>query len=222
MQALLDNFDRVLQAFWMIIRLTTASGVVALVLGTLLAAMRVSPVPVLRTIGTGYVNIFRNTPLTLILYFCWFGLFSNLGVQFSGNQDRNNFWLAVVGLAVYTAAFVCEALRSGVQTVPLGQAEAARAIGLTFVQNLRLIVLPQAVRAVVAPLGSLLIALTKNATIAGTIGVAETANLMKDLINDNGSQTMGIFLGFAAGFLVLTLPTGYFFGWLARRVAVHR
>jgi glutamate transport system permease protein len=222
MQAFLDNFDKVLQAFWMIIRLTAASGVIALVLGTLLAAMRVSPVPVLRATGTGYVNIFRNTPLTLVLFFCWFGLGANLGVAFSNTQNRNNFWLAVLGLAVYTAAFVCEALRSGVQTVPLGQAEAARAIGLTFMQNLRLIVLPQAVRAVVAPLGSLLIALAKNATIAGTIGVAETVYLMKDLINDNGDQTIGIFLGFAAGFLVLTLPTGYFFGWLARRVAVVR
>jgi glutamate transport system permease protein len=222
MQALLDNFDVVLKAFWMIIRLTVASGVIALVLGTLLAAMRVSPVPVLRTIGTAYVNIFRNTPLTLIIFFCYFGLYANLGVTLSRDLNRNNFWLAVAGLAVYTAAFVCEALRSGVQTVPLGQAEAARAIGLTFLQNLRLVVLPQAVRAVVAPLGSLLIALTKNATIAGTIGVAETANLMKDLINDNGDQTIGIFLGFAAGFLVLTLPTGYFFGWLARRVAVSR
>src|SRR5262249_28629326 len=211
MQALLDNSDQVLKAFWLIVKLTAVSGAVALALGTLLAAMRVSPVPVLRAFGTGYVNIFRNTPLTLIIFFCYFGLYANLGITISHDLNRNNFWLAVIGLAVYTAAFVCEALRSGVQTVPLGQAEAARAIGLTFVQNLRLVVLPQAVRAVVAPLGSLLIALTKNATIAGTIGVAETVYLMKDLINDNGSQTMGIFLGFAAGFLVLTLPTGYFF-----------
>jgi glutamate transport system permease protein len=123
---------------------------------------------------------------------------------------------------VYTAAFVCEALRAGIQTVPVGQAEAARAIGLTFIQNLRLVVLPQATRSVVAPLGSLLIALTKNATIAGTIGVAETAVLMKDLINENGDQTIAIFFGFAIGFLVLTLPMGYFFGWLARKVAVLR
>jgi len=222
MQALLDNSHLVLTAFWLIVKLTMVSGTVALALGTLLAAMRVSPVPVLRAFGTGYVNVFRNTPLTLIIFFCYFGLYANLGITLSKDLDRNNFWLAMVGLSVYTAAFVCEALRSGVQTVPLGQAEAARAIGLTFTQNLRLVVLPQALRAVVAPLGSLLIALTKNATIAGTIGVAETATLMKDLINDNGDQTIAIFLGFAVGFLVLTLPTGYFFGWLARKVAVPR
>ena len=222
MQALLDNRDLVLKAFWLIIKLTAVSGVAALVLGTLLAAMRVSPVPVLRAFGTGYVNVFRNTPLTLIIFFCYFGLYANLGVTLSDDLDTNNFWLGVIGLSVYTAAFVCEALRSGVQTIPLGQAEAARAIGLTFIQNLRLIVLPQAARAVIAPLGSLLIALTKNATIAGTIGVAETATLMKDLINDNGDQTIAIFFGFAIGFLVLTLPMGYFFGWLSRRLAVLR
>jgi glutamate transport system permease protein len=222
MQALLDNRDLVLKAFWLIIKLTAVSGVIALVLGTVLAGMRVAPVPVLSAFGTAYVNIFRNTPLTLIIFFCYFGLYANLGITLSDDLNRNNFWLGVVGLSVYTAAFVCESLRSGIQTIPLGQAEAARAIGLTFIQNLRLIVLPQATRSVIAPLGSLLIALTKNATIAGTIGVAETASLMKDLINDNGDQTIAIFFGFAIGFLVLTLPMGYFFGWLSRKVAVLR
>src|SRR6266516_5150086 len=138
MQALLDNFDLVLKAFWLIVKLTAVSGAIALVLGTALATMRVSPVPVLRAIGTGYVHVFRKTPLTLIIFFCYFRLYANLGVTLSSDLDRNNFLLAVVGLSVYTAAFVCEALRSGVQTVPLGQAEAARALGLSFTQNLRL------------------------------------------------------------------------------------
>jgi glutamate transport system permease protein len=222
MQALLDNSDAVLKAFWVIIKLTAVSGLLALVIGVLLVAARVSPVPVLRTFGTVYVNTFRNTPLTLIIFFCYFGLYSSLGVKLSDDLNRNNFWLGVVGLSVYTASFVCEALRSGILTVPLGQAEAARAIGLTFGQNLRLIVLPQALRAVVAPLGSVLIALTKNSTIAGTIGVAETAYLMKGLIDEHGDQTLAIFFGFALGFVVLTVPTGYFFGWLSRKVAVLR
>lgn len=222
MQALLDNRDAVLSAFWLIIKLTAVSGLIALVLGTLLAAMRVSPVPVLRGFGTLYVSVFRNTPLTLVIFFCYFGLFVNLGLSVSNNIATNDFWLGVIGLSVYTASFVCESLRSGILTIPLGQAEAARAIGLTFSQNLRLVILPQAVRSVIAPLGSVLIALTKNATIAGTIGVIEAATAMKDLINNNGDQVIAIFLGFAAGFLVLTLPTGYFFGWLSRKVAVLR
>lgn len=178
--------------------------------------------PVLRGFGAAWVNIFRNTPLTLIIFFCYFGLYSTLGVGLSDDLDLNNFWLGVVGLSVYTAAFVCEAVRSGVNTVPAGQAEAARAIGLTFFQTLRIVILPQAGRAVVAPLGSVLIALCKNATIVGTIGLIEASSVMKQLINDNGDAVIPIFLVFAGTFAAILVPTGYFFGWLANRLAVKR
>jgi len=192
------------------------------VLGVALAAMRVSPVPVLRGFGALWVNTFRNTPLTLIVFFCYFGLYSTLGLTLSDDIDLNNYWLGVVGLSVYTAAFVCEAIRSGVNTVPAGQAEAARAIGMTFRQTLTMIILPQAGRAVIAPLGSILIALTKNATIVGTIGLMESSNAMKQLINDNGNAVFAIFLVFAGTFAVVLIPTGYGFGWLANRLAVKR
>jgi glutamate transport system permease protein len=117
---------------------------------------------------------------------------------------------------------VCEAVRSGINTVPVGQAEAARAIGLTFLQTLRLVILPQALRAVIAPLGSVFIALTKNSTVVGIIGVLEAANVMKQLINDNGDAVIQIFLVFAGTFVALLVPAGYFFGWLANRLAVKR
>ena len=191
-----------LSSFLLILKLTGAAGVIALVFGVVLAAMRVSPVPVLRGFGTAWVNVFRNTPLTLIIFFCYFGLFVNLGVTYSDDDiDLNNFWLGVTGLAAYTAAFVCETVRSGINTVPAGQADAARALGMTFGQTLRLVVLPQATRSVVAPFGSILIALAKNATIVGTIP---------------------IFLVFAGTFVALLVPTGYLFGWLAKRLAVRR
>ncbi len=106
--------------------------------------------------------------------------------------------------------------------MPAGQAEAARAIGLTFMQTLRIVVLPQAGRAVIAPLGSVLIALCKNTTIVGTIGVLEASNIMKQLINDNGDAVILIFLVFAGTFAAVLIPTGYFFGWLANRLAVKR
>jgi glutamate transport system permease protein len=208
--------------FLWILKLTVAGAIGAVVLGVLLAAMRVSPVPVLRGFGTAWVNTFRNTPLTLIVFFCYFGLYSTLGFAPSDDIDRNNYWLGVVGLSVYTAAFVCEAIRSGINTVPSGQAEAARAIGMSFRQTLTIIVLPQAARAVVAPLGSILIALAKNATIVGTIGLAETSNAMKNLINANEGAVIPIFLVFAGTFAVVLIPTGYFFGWLANRLAVKR
>jgi len=184
--------------------------------------MRVSPIPVLRLAGTTWVNTFRNTPLTLIIFFCYFGLYATLGFKFSGNITVNNFWLGVVGLSVYTAAFVCEAIRAGINTVPPGQAEAARAIGMGFFQTLSIIILPQAFRAVISPMGSILIALAKNTTIVGTIGVIEASSEMKALINDNGNAVIWIFIVFAGTFCVVLIPTGYLFGWLSQRLEVKR
>jgi glutamate transport system permease protein len=216
------NQKAFLSGFALILGLTAASAGLALILGVLLAAMRVSPIPVLRGFGTAWVNIFRNTPLTLIIFFCYFGLFSTLGLSLADDIDLNNFWLGVIGLSVYTAAFVCEAIRSGINTVPAGQAEAARAIGMTFFQTLTIVILPQAGRAVIAPLGSILIALCKNSTIVGTIGLMESSNAMKELINANGDAVIPIFLVFAGTFAAVLIPTGYAFGWLANRLAVKR
>lgn len=218
--------DQIFEAFWTTIQLTVFSAVGALILGTVLAAMRLAPVPMLNWVGTTYVNVVRNTPLTLIILFCSFGLAQTLGVTLVDSQSRtsiedSNFRLAVLGLTVYTAAFVCETVRAGVNTVPLGQAEAARSLGFTFGQNLRIVMLPQAFRAVVIPLGSVLIALTKNTTIASAIGVAEAALLMKEMIENTAAlATVGAI--FALGFVILTLPLGLLFGWLGRRLAVAR
>ncbi|MGE5694162.1 MAG: amino acid ABC transporter permease [Candidatus Sericytochromatia bacterium] len=225
-QVLSQYRSQIIDAFWTTIKLAVYSAIGALMLGTLLAGMRLSPVPMLRWLGAGYVTILRNTPLTLILLFCSFGLAQTLGIALArGNSptfiDDSNFRLAVLGLTIYTAAFVCESVRAGVNTVPIGQAEAARSLGLTFNQNLRIVFLPQAFRAIVAPLGSVLIALTKNTTIASAIGVAEAALLMKDMIEDTAAL-IAVGAIFAAGFVVLTLPLGIFFTYLGRRLAVKR
>lgn len=218
--------SQLLDAFWTTIQLTVVSAIGAFVLGTILAAMRVSPIPVARAVGAGYVTIFRNTPLTLIIIFCLFGLSQTMGITLASESSPtflvdNNFRLAVLGLAVYTAAFVCESIRSGINTVAVGQSEAGRSLGLTFGQNLRLIVLPQALRAVIAPLGSVLIALTKNSTIASVIGVSEASLLMKTMI-ENEAAIFVIGGIFALGFVILTLPTGLLFGWLSKRFEVAR
>lgn len=213
-------------AFLTTLKLTFFSSLGALILGTALAGMRVSPVPVMRIFGTGYVNVVRNTPLTLIIIFCSVGLYQNLGIALAPEDanfiTNNNFWLSVVGFTFYTATFVCETLRSGFNTVPLGQAEAARSLGLSFAQVLGLIVLPQAMRAVLAPMGSVLIALTKNTSIASAIGVAEAALLMKSEIELFADQIVWIFLLIAAGYMVITLTIGLSFGYLAKRLAVRR
>lgn len=223
MEAVVDELPVILGAFWLTVKLTVVSGVISLVWGIVLAAMRVSPLPVLRWAGTVYVNVLRNTPLTLIIVFCGLGLGTVMSVQFSRDDlSLNSFWLSIIGLSAYTSAFVCEVVRSGINTVPLGQAEAARAIGLTFLQTLRLVILPQAVRTVIAPLGSLLNALVKNTTVAAAIGVMEAALRMKNLFDAHGDAIIPIFLGFAAGFVVLTLPLNLLSGRLARRLAVVR
>ncbi|GAB2635541.1 amino acid ABC transporter permease [Nocardia goodfellowii] len=220
---LISRYDtKILEAFWVTIKLTAFSAVGALILGTVIAAMRVSPVPIARAVGTAYVTVFRNTPLTLIIVFCSLGLYSTLGWTLGSDQltDTNYRW-AIIGLSVYTAAFVCESLRSGINTVALGQSEAGRSLGLTFSQNLRFIVLPQAFRSVIAPLGSVLIALTKNSTVAAVIGVSEAALLMSEML-ENEAALLAIGAIFAFGFVLLTLPMGLLFGWLAKRFEVAR
>ncbi|CCQ16743.1 Glutamate ABC transporter permease protein [Rhodococcus sp. AW25M09] len=216
--------DQLIDAFLTTIYLTLASLVGALVIGTIIAAMRVSPVPIARGIAATYVTIFRNTPLTLIILFTSFGLYGTMGVSLASETsptflDDNNFRLAILGLSIYTASFVAESLRSGINTVPVGQAEAGRSLGMTFTQNISIVVLPQAFRAVVGPLGSVVIALTKNTTIASVIGVAEASFLMKNMIENEAAIFVvgGIF---ALGFMVLTLPTGLLFGYISKRLAV--
>ncbi|MGW5738066.1 MULTISPECIES: amino acid ABC transporter permease [Streptomyces] len=218
----LEDYD-LLEAFWMTVKLTVFAGIGSLVWGTLLAAMRVSPVPVMRWFGTAYVNIVRNIPLTVIIVFSSLGLADVFGITLGAADDFDllGFRLAVLSLGAYTSAFVCEAVRSGINTVPLGQAEAARALGLSFSQVLGLIVLPQAFRSVIGPLTNVLIALTKNTTVAAAIGVAEAALLMKEMI-ENEAQLFAITAVFALGFVVLTLPTGLILGWLGKRLAVKR
>ena len=222
---ILREYD-ILAAFGMTVYLTVFAAIGSLVLGTVLAVMRVSPVGVLRNLGAFYVNTVRNTPLTLILVFCSLGVLYILQINLAPNDSptsiRDNAirW-AIVGLAIYHAAFVCEALRSGVNTVPAGQAEAARAIGLTFGQSLREVILPQAFRGAIAPLGSVLIALTKNTTVASIIGVAEASSMMKTII-ENETASVAVFLVFALGFVILTLPVGVLFTTLSRRLSVKR
>ena len=226
MEIFTEYRDLIVEAFWTTIQLTVFSAIGALILGTALAAMRLAPVPVLNALGAAYVNVVRNTPLTLVILFCSFGLAQTLGVTLVDPKSPtsildSNFRLAVLGLTLYTASFVCETLRSGVNTVPLGQAEAARSLGFTFSQNLRIVLLPQAFRAVIIPLGSVLIALIKNTTIASAIGVAEAALLMKEMI-ENTAALLVVGAIFADGFVDLTLPVGLLFGWLNKRLAVAR
>ncbi|MDD9207438.1 amino acid ABC transporter permease [Georgenia sp. 10Sc9-8] len=209
------------------IRLTLYSAFFAFVLGTVLVIMRVSPAPSLRWAGAAYVTLVRNTPLTLIILGCSLGLWGQLGIELAGRDSgdfiaTNGFRLAVLGLSAYTAAFVCESLRSGVNTVPAGQAEAARAIGLTFGQSMRMVILPQAIRGAIAPLGNTLIALAKNTTVAQAAGVVQSASVMTTMIEFRPDLMVAIFLVIALGWVIIVLPIGLATTTLSRRLGVAR
>lgn len=219
---LFDKYN-VVAAFWVTVQLAVLSAIGSLIWGTALAAMRVSPVPIMRGFAAVYINAVRNTPLTVILVGSSLGLWQTLGVTLAGERATEvNFRLAILGLVAYTSCFVCESLRSGINTVHVGQAEAARALGLNFGQVLGRIVLPQAFRSVIGPLASVLIALTKNTTIAAAISVAEAAALMKTMVENEAHLLFLVTVIFAFGFVFLTLPTGLILGWVSKKVAVKR
>lgn len=209
MTTVLDDLDLVLRGFTYTVLLFVIAGVLSLILGTVLAALRVGPVAVLRRAVAAYVTLVRNTPLLIVLIF--FRLAGpKIGLNFNfvdivvGDIRFNNLFAAcVVGLVAYTSTFVCEAIRSGINAVPLGQAEAARAIGLPFGGVMREVVLPQAIRASVPPVASVQIALLKNTTVCGVFGVAEAFFRMRGFTNNAPGERVEIFLIFALVFVVL-------------------
>lgn len=216
MDAITDNLDLFWSGLLGTARINAYAVVGALLLGTVMAGFRVSPIPPLRAVGAAWVTVFRNCPLVVVLFFCAFG-FPEIGI------NAPYFWLAVLGLVLYTSAFVCEAIRSGINSVSAGQAEAARSLGLTFGQSLRLVVLPQAFRTVVPPLGSVVIAMIKNSAVVGAFGVGgELFSVTGRLTSAQGYAALPVFTGVIIGFLVLTLGTAALLGLLERKVAIVR
>jgi glutamate transport system permease protein len=224
MDVLLDNLDLYGPGFLNTVELFLIAVVGSLVLGTILAMLRVSPVPVLRTVGTAYVTIVRNTPLTLVFFFFAFA-FPLLKIvdadTFGGSASAFYFNAALAALILYTAAFVCEVVRAGINTVPVGQAEASRALGLTFGQMLGSVVLPQATRAVVPPMMSTMIALLKNTTIAAGFSVFQAGSISLNLSERGEDQLVGL-LWVAVFFIVLVIPMTLLQRSLEKRWSIAR
>jgi glutamate transport system permease protein len=214
MDVVFDNLDVFRSGLWLTFQLTALSFLVALAVGTVVATMRVSPAAPVRAAGLLYVETVGNTPLLVIMLLFVYGL-PKAGIIYS------LYTSAVIVFGAYTGAFVAEALRSGINAVPVGQAEAARAIGLGFGQVLRHVVLPQAFRTVVPPLGNLLIALTKNTSLAAAIGVLDiTARAGK--LSTSSAQPIPVFIAAALAYMILTVPMGIAVGMFERRVAIAR
>jgi glutamate transport system permease protein len=214
--AVTDNLDLFWSGYLRSLGICLWGMVGSLLLGTLIASFRVSPIPSLRWFGTAWVTLVRNCPLTVVLFFFAFGL-PEIGI------NRSYYVFGVSALVVYTSAFVCEALRSGINAVPSGQAEAARAIGLTFTQSLGQVILPQAFRTSVPPLGSVIIAMFKNSAVVGAFGVGgDLYSVGKTLSSAQGYDPVPVLTGVAIGYLCITLPAGGILAFIERKVAIAR
>jgi glutamate transport system permease protein len=220
--AVIEFFDVLVGGFLRTLALLGIAGVGALGLGTVVAGFRISPIPPLRAVATVYTEVFRNTPLTLVLFGCAFML-PYLGVRFPGLDPQSQYFtLAAIGLTAYTSPFIAEAIRSGINAIPVGQSEAARSIGLTFSQTLGRVILPQAVRMVVPPIINVLIALTKNTSVAGGFFVVELIASSRAVVNARGDAVIPILLSVAIFYLVVTVTLGRIADVVEKRVAVLR
>ena len=215
MGVITDNLDLWGEAIRGTLILFFGGGLLALVVGLLIGAMRVSPIPIARTVGAVYVNWIRNTPLTLVMFFFAFCLPILL------RQRIDAILLATLALGFYTATYVAETIRSGVNTVPVGQAEAARALGLTFGQVMTLVVLPQASRSVIPPMMSVFIALLKNTTVAAGFSVLNLGSI-RSWLSERGENQLVVLVWVMVIFIVMVLLLAWLQRVMERRWKVAR
>lgn len=213
MDALVENFDLILDGFWQTLKLLGASGLLALIVGTLIGVARVSPISVLRGTAVGYVTVFRNSPLLILIFLTYYGL-PPIGIDFGF------FVMVTMAMGLYTAAFVAEAIRSGINGVGVGQAEAARSIGMPFSATMSSVVLPQAFRIVVPPMASVFIALTKNTSLAAGFGIAEATFRLSGGLRDFPGDRLWLFGGIALGYIIIVEVISFGANRLERRWAV--
>jgi glutamate transport system permease protein len=215
MEALLSNGPLWWDGMRNTLVLTALTTLIGLPLGAVLAGMRVSPVAALRVAAAVYTELARNTPLTLVFFFVFFVL-PRLGVTL------DFFLSAVIALTFYTTAFFAEAIRSGINSVAFGQAEAARSVGLGFGLTMTEVILPQAIRSVVPPLINVIIALTKNTSVAMGFFIFVLTSVAQRLSTTNGDQVLQIFVGIALSYLLITVPLGQLADYLEKKWKVVR
>jgi len=224
MEDILYLFEQypIFEGFWINLQLAFWSSIAAFTLGVILALFRISPVRSLSWLSATIINIVRNTPLTVLVVMAVLVFWGQLQISMHSDFDTNFFILATIALSIYHAPFFAEAIRSGVNTVPPGQAEAARSIGLGFFPAARLIIIPQALRSAITPIGNTLIALIKNTTVAAAASVAEASGVMRTMIEFNPNFMITIFLIIAIGFSIIVIPVGLLTTWLSEKLAVSR
>ena len=211
------GFPELLAGFLVTCQLIGVSFLIAMAVGVFVAGFRVAPVAPLRWIGTLYVETFRNIPLLVLLFLFFAGLRR-------GGLAIPAFVAAVVSLGLYTAAYVAESIRSGVFAMGKGQIEASLSLGLSYRRTLSKIVLPQAIRTVIPPLGNLTIAMIKNSAIIGASLVPIAPDLLKEakILRNKTLQTNETFFWAAVGYLILTIAATFVVRYLEKRLKVRR
>jgi glutamate transport system permease protein len=214
MGVILGHLGEIIDGLFLSVELTIASFLGALLVGTVIAVFRISPILPLRAFGTAYVTVIRNVPLLVLLVLFVFGL-PEIGVLYGLVPT------VITAMALYGGAYVAEAVRSGVLAVAVGQGEAARSIGLTFTQSLCYVILPQAFRTMIQPLGNIFIGIALNTALAAAVAVKELTG-WTNLLNEKYSEAMPLFLLSAAAYLIMSLSVGLLAGALERQMAVKR
>lgn len=201
--------------FWDGFKVTIVASLTALVasfiVGTIIAVMRITPIAPLRWVGTAYVEFFRNIPLVVIAFFFFIGT-PVIGIKFNG------ITAGTIALSIYTSAFIAEAIRSGILSIPKGQTEAARSSGLTYTQTMRMIILPQAIKIVIPPIGNQFINLVKNSSILALISGADLM-YQADLISAKTFIVFDVYILVALLYLIITIPLSVGVRYIEKRLA---
>lgn len=214
MSILFDNWDMFLQGFGNTLKASFLALIGSFLLGTLIAIIRIAPMRPLNWVGTAYVEFIRNIPLILVVFVFFVGL-PVVGIRLEP------FLAGTLGLTVYTASFIAETIRAGILAVPKGQTEAARSSGLTYVQTMRYVILPQAIKIVLPPMGNQFINLVKNSSVLGVIAGLDLM-YFGDLISADTFVTFDVYIFVGIFYLILTLPLSLLVGYLERRLARGR
>src|SRR5690625_3384497 len=193
MEDILFLFEQypIFAGFWTNIHLAFWASISAFTLGVILALFRISPVRSMSWLSAAFINLVRNIPLTVLVVMAVLVFWGQLQISMHSDFNTNFFILATIALSIYHAPFFAEAIRSGVNTVPLGQAEAARSIGLGFFAAARSVIIPQALRGAITPIGNTLIALIKNTTVAAAGSVLEASGVMRTMIEFDPNLNIG-------------------------------
>lgn len=211
------NFVELMEGLRMTLYLSVVSGILSLFFGTLIGVMRVAPLTPLRALAEGYIEFFRNIPLLIVMFFVFYGLpYAGLRIDPAGVDYSNS---AIVALTAYTSAYVAEVVRAGIESISQGQVEAGRSLGMAYPQVLLYVLLPQTFRMIIPPLGNLMIALTKNTSIASAIAVQEL--IYKTQLIESRTFEGNVYFVTGLIYLVLTVPLAALVNVVERKLVIQ-